>query len=189
MSDYRPGSRTRRLRGGAYNLPPGLLEFLPSHTDRAIRTKDGEGEGPDEGEGRKASFPLPSTKAVLAIVPARYVRIPMFCALTGYTEKAIYRKIEDDVWRQGREYHRAPDGNLCIDIEGFYRWVEWGPGTGVEPLKSCIRVTFVWKGKRCRETLELKPTSANITAGKSHVMPFPLAIGTGSKLPTGVDHL
>ena len=37
-------------------------------------------------------------------------------------------------------------------------------GTGVEPLKSCIRVTFVWQGKRCRETLDLAPTPANIKA-------------------------
>lgn len=37
-------------------------------------------------------------------------------------------------------------------------------GTGVEPLKSCIRVTFVWQGKRCRETLDLAPNPANIKA-------------------------
>lgn len=39
-----------------------------------------------------------------------------------------------------------------------------GNGTGVEPLKSCIRVTFVWQGKRCRETLDLAPSPANIKA-------------------------
>lgn len=39
-----------------------------------------------------------------------------------------------------------------------------GHGTGVEPLKSCIRVTFVWQGRRRRETLKLAPTSANIKA-------------------------
>lgn len=39
-------------------------------------------------------------------------------------------------------------------------------GTGVEPLKSCIRVTFVWQGKRCRETIDLAPTSANIKASE-----------------------
>jgi len=37
-------------------------------------------------------------------------------------------------------------------------------GTGVEPLKSCIRVTFVFAGKRCRETLPLAPTAPNIKA-------------------------
>ncbi|WP_226998695.1 Arm DNA-binding domain-containing protein [Tardibacter chloracetimidivorans] len=38
------------------------------------------------------------------------------------------------------------------------------PGTGVEPLKSCIRVGFTYQGKRCRETLALQPTPANIKA-------------------------
>lgn len=41
-----------------------------------------------------------------------------------------------------------------------------GRGTGVEPLKSCIRVTFVWQGKRCRETLDLQPNPANIKAAE-----------------------
>jgi len=39
---------------------------------------------------------------------ARYVRIKRFAELTGYTEKAIYRKIADGVWIHGREYRRAP---------------------------------------------------------------------------------
>jgi len=58
----------------------------------------------------------------------RYVRIKRFAELTGYTEKAVYRKIADGVWIQGREYRRAPDGNICIDLEGFQKWVENGQG-------------------------------------------------------------
>ena len=38
------------------------------------------------------------------------------------------------------------------------------PGTGVEPLTSCIRVRFRWNGKLHRETLQLEPTTANIKA-------------------------
>ncbi|WP_226998420.1 excisionase [Tardibacter chloracetimidivorans] len=49
-----------------------------------------------------------------------------FADLTGYTEKAVYRKIEDGVWLDGREYRRAPDGNICIDLEGYQKWVEGG---------------------------------------------------------------
>jgi hypothetical protein len=59
-----------------------------------------------------------------AVTSARYVRVRKFVELTGYTEKAIYRKIEDGVWMLGREYRRAPDGCICIDIEGYQRWVE-----------------------------------------------------------------
>lgn len=55
---------------------------------------------------------------------ARFVRIPLASQLTGYTEKAIRRKIEEGVWLEGREYKRAPDGNLLIDMEGFAKWVE-----------------------------------------------------------------
>jgi len=54
----------------------------------------------------------------------RYVRVRKFTELSGYTEKAIYRKIEDGVWMLGREYRRAPDGCIHIDIEGYQRWVE-----------------------------------------------------------------
>lgn len=54
----------------------------------------------------------------------RYVRIPVAAALTGYTQKAIRRKIEDGVWQEGQQYRRAPDGNILIDLEAFEKWVE-----------------------------------------------------------------
>lgn len=56
----------------------------------------------------------------------RYVRISKFAADTGYTEKAIRRKIEDGVWLQDRQYRRAPDGSILMDIEGYSKWVEGG---------------------------------------------------------------
>ena len=40
----------------------------------------------------------------------RYIRIPKFEQLTGYTVKAVERKIETGVWTEGREYRHAPDG-------------------------------------------------------------------------------
>ncbi len=54
----------------------------------------------------------------------RYVRVSRFALLTGYTEKAVYHKIADGVWLERREYRRAPDGNICIDLKGYERWVE-----------------------------------------------------------------
>jgi hypothetical protein len=54
----------------------------------------------------------------------RYIRIERFCAMTGYTPKAIERKIQSGVWREGHEYRRAPDGHILIDLEGYHRWVE-----------------------------------------------------------------
>lgn len=57
---------------------------------------------------------------------ARYVLIKRFSEMTGYTEKAVQRKIGDGVWIHGREYRRAPDGHICIDLEGYQKWVENG---------------------------------------------------------------
>jgi len=58
------------------------------------------------------------------IVAARYVLLPKFVELSGYTVKAIQRKIETGAWLEGREYRRAPDGHILVDLEGFERWVE-----------------------------------------------------------------
>lgn len=49
--------------------------------------------------------------------------ISKFCELTGYSVKAVEKEIEKGVWLEGREFHRAPDGRLVIDIEGYNRWV------------------------------------------------------------------
>jgi len=59
----------------------------------------------------------------------RYVLIKAFCNpvsvyYMGYTEKACERKIADRVWREGREWRRAPDGHIMIDLQGVTRWVE-----------------------------------------------------------------
>jgi hypothetical protein len=58
------------------------------------------------------------------IAPAKYVKISLFETITGYTEKAVRRKIEEGHWLEGREYVRAPDGNILVSMEGYYSWVE-----------------------------------------------------------------
>lgn len=60
----------------------------------------------------------------MVISPAKYVKLPLFEALTGYTEKAVRRKIEDGIWLEGEEYRRAPDGHILVSLEGYYKWVE-----------------------------------------------------------------
>lgn len=54
----------------------------------------------------------------------RYVRVKRFEELTGYSEKAVYEKIRAGVWIEGRQYRKAPDGHVLVDLEGFERWVE-----------------------------------------------------------------
>ena len=58
------------------------------------------------------------------VAVARYVRIPLFETVTGYTEEAVEMKIKKGVWREGTHYRRAPDGHILIDIEAFHAWVE-----------------------------------------------------------------
>ncbi|MHB8982538.1 hypothetical protein, partial [Thiobacillus sp.] len=53
-----------------------------------------------------------------------YVKLPLFEALTGYTEKAVRRKIEEGHWLEGQEYVRAPDGHVLVNMDGYYKWVE-----------------------------------------------------------------
>jgi hypothetical protein len=58
--------------------------------------------------------------------PASYVTIPVAAAVTGYSPKAIRRKIESGVWLENREYRKAPDGHVLISLQGYERWVEEG---------------------------------------------------------------
>lgn len=60
----------------------------------------------------------------VAVLPARYVLLPLANALTGYTVKAMERKIERGDWPEGRVWKRAPDGHIVIDLVGYQKWVE-----------------------------------------------------------------
>lgn len=54
----------------------------------------------------------------------KYKRITKFADETGYTEKAVRRKIEDGVWAEGVHYVKAPDGTIHINIEAYTKWLE-----------------------------------------------------------------
>jgi hypothetical protein len=56
------------------------------------------------------------------VAPSRFVRIPLAAHLTGYTAEAIMTKVKRGVWLEGKEYIRAPDGSILIDMEGYERW-------------------------------------------------------------------
>ena len=57
------------------------------------------------------------------VQPARYVRISLFCAITGFTERAVRHKIEEGEWRLGEHYVKR--GRIVLmDMEGYYRWAE-----------------------------------------------------------------
>lgn len=60
----------------------------------------------------------------VVVTPARYVLLPLASAITGYTVKAMERKIERGDWVEGRVYKRAPDGHILLDMLGYQTWVE-----------------------------------------------------------------
>lgn len=55
-----------------------------------------------------------------------YVLIPKAAEMTGYSVKAIERKIERGQWVEGREWRKAPDGRRLINMQGVISWVERG---------------------------------------------------------------
>jgi len=67
-----------------------------------------------------------ATDAPIVVGTARYVLLPLANLLTGYSVKAMERKIERGDWQEGKVWKRAPDGRIVIDVLGYQRWVE-GP--------------------------------------------------------------
>lgn len=80
-----------------------------------------------------AAFPECSSPWTLETPPkaptARYVLLPLANLLTGYSVKAMQRKIERGDWQEGKVWRRAPDGRIVIDVLGYQRWIE-GPARG-----------------------------------------------------------
>ncbi|MEM5384184.1 excisionase [Paraburkholderia phymatum] len=61
---------------------------------------------------------------VAQVAPAPYITVALAAIITGLSEKAIRRKIEDGKWIDGREYRRSPDGGIFISLKGYQQWVE-----------------------------------------------------------------
>ncbi len=62
--------------------------------------------------------------APIVVATARYVLLPLANLLTGYSVKAMERKIERGDWQEGKVWRRAPDGRIVIDVLGYQRWVD-----------------------------------------------------------------
>jgi hypothetical protein len=72
-----------------------------------------------------------ATKAPVVVGTARYVLLSLANLLTGYSVKAMERKIERGDWQEDKVWRRAPDGRIVIDVLGYQRWVE-GPRAAVD---------------------------------------------------------
>lgn len=70
----------------------------------------------------------PVPPQVVFVGRTEYVTLPIAEALTGYSVKAIERKIERGQWREGHEWVKAPDGHRLISLRGYERWAAQGQG-------------------------------------------------------------
>lgn len=58
----------------------------------------------------------------IVVKPARYVTLSMAEVVTGYSARALESKIQRGDWAEEREYVRAPDGRILVDIVGYEKW-------------------------------------------------------------------
>ena len=71
------------------------------------------------------------SQQLFLVAPARYVLLPVATLITGYSVKAIERKIERGDWLENKVWRRAPDGRVVFDVVGYQKWVE-----GQQELRS-----------------------------------------------------
>jgi hypothetical protein len=95
-----------------------VLRRAISDADDGRNVDRAEIVAPPVREGRRVSYDAP------LLSPARYVLLPLAQMLTGYSVKAMQRKIERGDWREGKVWKHAPDGHIVIDMVGYHKWVE-----------------------------------------------------------------
>lgn len=59
----------------------------------------------------------------VVVQAAPYVTVALAAAITGLTEKAIRRKIDDGKWLEGAQYVRSPDDGIFISLKGYEQWL------------------------------------------------------------------
>ncbi len=115
-----------RLRRNVVLLPAASSRkgelVLHTSSDSSIRETDGATSNALAAASRRGEVGL--AEAPVVVLPARYVLLQLATALTGYSVKAMERKIERGDWLEGKLWKRAPDGRIMIDLTGYQKWVE-----------------------------------------------------------------
>lgn len=57
------------------------------------------------------------------VVNLEWMLIPCFCNFTGYSDKAVRRKLEDGKWLEGKMWKKGSDGHININLQEYYKWV------------------------------------------------------------------
>lgn len=57
------------------------------------------------------------------LTPSRFVTIEVAEMVTGYSASAIRSKIARGDWVLNKQYRKAPDDRVLVDLEGYEKWV------------------------------------------------------------------
>lgn len=98
---------------------------------------------------------------------SRYVLIHKFCSDSGYTEKAVRRKMEEGVWLEGREWRTAPDGHVVIDLANIAKALTAEeepvpPGCGVYILFQDGAITYIGRSTRLKTRIGVHRRSGRV---------------------------
>ncbi|RUP24456.1 MAG: excisionase [Curvibacter sp.] len=63
----------------------------------------------------------------MVINPARFVTVNLCSSITGLTRSAINKRMGEGHWIEGRQWRRAEDGSIWIDMQAVERWVQGMP--------------------------------------------------------------
>lgn len=63
----------------------------------------------------------------MIINAARFVTVELCSVITGLTKGAIGKRIERGYWIEGRQFRRAADGRIWIDMQAVEKWVQGMP--------------------------------------------------------------
>jgi len=103
-----------------------IINGEPEHTDRWVDIAGSAKHVVDRLQGG----------GTMTITSANYVTIAVAAKLTGLSEKAIRRKIEEGKWLEGLQFIRSSDGGIFISLKGYDLWVEQGSSRGKTPSGS-----------------------------------------------------
>lgn len=78
---------------------------------------------------------------MIHLMSIRFVTLKRFEELTGYSEDATRTKMRRGVWLQDREFVKAPDGHVLMDLEAYERWVLGEAGAYVPRPKTVSKST------------------------------------------------
>lgn len=86
----------------------------------------------------RPALPPQAPPPAINVAPARFVTIALASVITGLSAGAIRTKIARSIWLEGREFVRAPDGHLMIDLQGYEAWVQQ-TGAAAAPAAAAAR--------------------------------------------------